>query len=101
MKKERKDGYTMQDEREDLKMEKEKTGFEVLDEIQEITQPLCEYATILNMLVGYFGLNKLKPDIVDDKQLVAGRKDIYNTIMHVHRGIMDISSKIDNFSTKV
>ena len=78
--------------------QEEKTGFEVLDEIQEITLPLCEYATILNILVGHFGLNKLRPDVVDDKQLVAGRKDIYNTIMHVQRGIMDIGRMIENYN---
>ena len=76
---------------------RQKTGFEVLDEIQEITQPLCEYATVLNMLIGHYDLDKRTPDIIDDKRLVAGRDDIHNTVMLVLRGIIDIDRKIDNF----
>jgi len=77
-------------------MEREKKAFEVLDEVQQIAQPLCEYATVLNMLIGHFDLDKRNPDIIDDKRLAAGRDDIHNTIMLVLRGIIDIDRKIDN-----
>lgn len=76
---------------------KEKNGLEVLDEIQYITQPLCEYATVLNMLIGHFDLDKRNPDMIDDKRLAAGRDDIHNTIMLVLRGLLDIDNKITNF----
>ena len=78
-------------------MERGKTAFEVLDEVQIIAQPLCEYATVLNMLIGHFDLDKRDPDIIDDERLAAGRDDIHNTIMLVLRGIIDIDRKIDNF----
>ena len=78
-------------------MTREKTGLEVLDEIQYITQPLCEYATVLNMLIGHFDLDKQTPDSIDDMRLVAGRDDIHNTIMLVLRGIIDMDNKITNF----
>ena len=78
-------------------MERQKTGLEVMDEMQEITQPLCEYATVLHMLIGHFDLDKQTPDHIDDARLAAGRDDIHNTIMLVLRGIMDMERKIINF----
>ena len=76
---------------------REKKPFEVLDEIQELALPLREYATVLNMLIGYFDLSNRELSDIERRRLADGHENLYNAIMLVLRGLLDVDDKITNF----